>query len=57
MQDTRLNTISALIDDARVLVSEMKDEGVLAEDRIALDRIRRSLNDALIKTVKLKDMS
>lgn len=57
MNDTRLNHIAALIDDARCVVADMRDEGVPAEDRIALDRIRRSLNDALIKTVRLKDMS
>jgi hypothetical protein len=54
MRDTRLNTIAALVDDARTLIADMKDEGVLAEDRIALDRIRNSLNDALRRTNNLK---
>jgi hypothetical protein len=55
MKDTRLNEIAALVDDARCLIADMKDEGVLAEDRIALDRIRGSLNDAIRRTNNLKD--
>jgi hypothetical protein len=55
MQDSRLNTISALIDDARTLIADMRDEGVPAEYRIALGRISNSLNDALRRTQNLKD--
>jgi hypothetical protein len=55
MKDTRLNQITALVDDARAIIADMKDEGVLAEDRIALDRIRGSLNDAIRRTNTLKD--
>lgn len=54
MNDSRLNQISALVDDARAIIADMKDEGVLAEDRIALDRIRGSLNDAIRRTNNLK---
>lgn len=54
MQDTRLNTIAALIDDARNLVEDIREEGVPAEERIALDGIRISLNEALRRTKKLK---
>lgn len=55
MQDSRLNTIAALIDDARTLIADMRDEGVPAEDRIALGRISNSLNDAIRRTNNLKD--
>jgi hypothetical protein len=54
MNDTRLNTVAALIDDSRTLLSDMREEGVPADDRIALDRIRSSLNEALKRTRKLK---
>jgi hypothetical protein len=54
LQDTRLNTVTALVDDARNLLEDMREEGVPADDRIALDGIRSSLNEALRRTRKLK---
>jgi hypothetical protein len=54
LQDTRLNTVAALVDDARCLLHDMREEGVPADDRIALDQIRSSLNEALRRTRKLK---
>lgn len=54
MDDTRLNTVAALIDDSRCLLEDMREEGVPADDRIALDSIRSALNEALRRTRKLK---
>lgn len=55
MNDTRLNAIAALVDDARNLVEDMRDESVPAEDRVALEGIRKSLNEAIRRTNTLKD--
>jgi hypothetical protein len=57
VNDTRLNHIAALVDDARTLVADIRDDGdgLPAEERIALDRIRNSLNDAIRRTNNLKD--
>lgn len=56
MDDTRLNHIAALVDDARCILVEIKDEGegLPADERIALEGIRRHLNEAICKTKKLK---
>jgi hypothetical protein len=55
VNDTRLNQIAALVDDARCLISDMREEGVPAEDRIALQLIRKHLNNALDCTRSLRD--
>lgn len=55
IQDSRLNTITALVDDARNLIEDMREEGVPAEDRAALEGIRKSLNEAFRRTNSLKD--
>lgn len=56
MNDTRLNTIAALVDDARTLIADIRDDcdGLPAEERIALGRISNSLNDAIRRTNNLK---
>lgn len=54
MMDSRLSEITALVDDARTLIADMRDEGVLAEDRIALEGIRKHLNEAIRKADSLK---
>lgn len=54
MQDSRLNEITALLDDSRCLIADMRDEGVLAEDRIALEGIRKHLNEAIRRANALK---
>jgi hypothetical protein len=57
MEDTRLNHIAALVDDARCILADIRDDcdGLPADERIALERIRNSLNDALRRTNNLKD--
>jgi hypothetical protein len=56
MEDTRLNQIAALVDDARCILVEIRDDadGLPADERIALEGIRSSLNEALRRTHKLK---
>lgn len=57
MNDTRLNTIAALVDDARTLIADIRDDcdGLPAEERMALEGIRRQLNYALNRVNALKD--
>jgi hypothetical protein len=56
MEDTRLNHIAALVDDARCILADIRDDcdGLPADERIALDGIRKHLNEAICKTKKLK---
>lgn len=64
MNDSRLDQVAALADDARCLISELRDEGgsygeIVAEKRVCqamtLQHIQRLLNDVIRETQKLKD--
>lgn len=51
MNDTRLERITALLGDARGLLADIVSESPSKpEDRMALDGIRSSLNEALRQT-------
>jgi urocanate hydratase len=55
MNDSRFDQVCALVDDARCLIADITEEGVdRLEDRMYLDGIRHSLNEALRRTKNLK---
>lgn len=59
MDDTRLNQVAALVEDARAVLADIKADcdGLPAHQRIALEHIRIVLNEALRRTQTLKDAS
>jgi hypothetical protein len=56
MEDTRLNQISALADDARCLADDLLDEELLMTQRMLLGYARQHFNEAIKNIQHLKEL-